>query len=259
MSKALKVARSSIYYKKQGRKIETGIENAVVEEFRRSRNNYGTRKLKVMLERRKYKVSRRKIGEIMKKYGLRSNYTVRQAKKGGTRVNNDEIGNKVERQFNGRRKYEVVVSDLTYVRIGGIWRYICLLLDLCGRKILGSAVGNKKDAKLVETAFYAAECDLRQIEVFHTDRGSEFKNQVIEQILEGFGIERSLSAKGTPLDNAVAESMYKIIKTEFIFGREFEDIAEFKLYWFDYVNWYNNVRIHGSLEYKTPSEWHDGA
>ena len=150
------------------------MENAVIEEFRRSRNNYGTRKLKVMLERRKFKVSRRKIGEVMKKYGLKSNYTLRHAKKGDTRVNNDEIGNKVEREFDGRKQYEVVVSDLSYVKIGGVWRYICLLLDLCGRKILGSAVGSKKDAKLVETAFYSVDGDLRQIQLFHTDRGSEF-------------------------------------------------------------------------------------
>jgi len=131
------------------------------------------------------------------------------------------------------------------------------LLDLCGRKILGSAVGSQKNAKLVETAFYSVQADLRQFNIFHTDRGSEFKNQVIEQILDAFGIERSLSAGGKPIDNAVAESMYNVIKTEFIFGAEFADLAEFKLLWFDYVNWYNNIRIHGSLGYSTPTEWHD--
>ena len=132
------------------------------------------------------------------------------------------------------------------------------MLDLCGRKILGSAVGGSRNAKLVETAFYTVEADLRKVDIFHTDRGSEFKNQLIEQILDAFGIKRSLSAKGTPYDNAVAESMYNIIKTEFVFGREYADVAEFKLFWFDYVNWYNNVRIHGSLGYLTPSQWHDG-
>jgi len=45
--------------------------------------------------------------------------------------------------------------------------------------------------------------------------------------------------------------------TEFVFGREFADMAEFKLLWFDYVNWYNNIRIHGSLDYLTPQQWHD--
>jgi putative transposase len=193
----------------------------------------------------------------MSKHRLVSNYTLRQTKKHKSPVNNDETANMVQREFDGRSKYEVVVSDLTYIKIAGQWRYLCLLLDLCGRKILGSAVGSQKNAKLVETAFYSVQTDLRRIHIFHTDRGSEFKNQIIEQILDAFGIERSLSARGKPIDNAVAESMYNVIKTEFVFGMEFADLAEFKLRWFDYVNWYNNIRIHGSLDYLTPTEWHN--
>jgi len=257
MCKILKISRSTLYYKGNPRPVDTELENAVIEEFRRSRNNYGTRKLKIVLKRRKFVVSRRRIGKIMKKYTLVSNYTLRHTKKQKPLSNNDETPNKVAREFDGRSKYEVVVSDLTYVKIAGVWRYLCLLLDLCGRKILGSAVGNRKDAKLIETAFYSVQADLRQINVFHTDRGSEFKNQVIEQLLNAFGIERSLSAKGKPIDNAVAESMYNVIKTEFVFGMEFADLNEFKLLWFDYVNWYNNIRIHGSLDYLTPTEWHN--
>jgi len=143
-------------------------------------------------------VSRRRIGKIMMKYSLVSKYTIRNAKKKSNTVNEDEVRNIVNREFDNRKKYEVVVSDLTYIKIGGKWRYLCLLLDLCGRKILGSAVGNQKDAKLVESAFYTVQSDLRLINIFHTDRGSEFKNHIIEQILDVFGIERSLSAKGTP-------------------------------------------------------------
>ena len=258
MCKALKIARSTLYYKDTPRPIDTELENAVIVEFKGSRNNYGTRKLKKALNKRKFRVSRRRIGKIMAKYELVSNYTLRRKKKGKEAVNNDETANIVAREFDGRGKYEVVVSDLTYVEIGRTWHYLCLLLDLCGRKILGSAVGHRKDAKLVETAFYSVQADLRQINIFHTDRGSEFKNQVVDQIVNAFGIERSLSAKGTPHDNAVAESMYNIVKTEFTFGRRFEDLDEFKLHWFDYVNWYNNIRIHGSLGYLTPSEWHGG-
>jgi transposase InsO family protein len=96
-------------------------------------------------------------------------------------------------------------------------------------KIFGinrSTVGSRKDAKLVESAFYTVQSDLRLISIFHTDRGSEFKNKLIEQILDVFGIERSLSKKGTPYDNTVAEAMYSVIKTEFTFDREFADLAE---------------------------------
>jgi transposase InsO family protein len=245
-----------MYYRESPRQVNTAMENAVIVEFKGSRNNYGTRKLKKEIQKHKMVASRRLIGKIMAKYELVSNYTLRRRKKGKETVNNDETGNIVAREFDGRAKYEVVVSDLTYVEIGRTWHYLCMLLDLCGRKIIGSAVGDKKDAKLVETAIYSVQADMRQISIFHTDRGSEFKNAVVEQIMNAFGIERSLSARGTPHDNAVAESMYNIVKTEFTFGRTFADIEEFKLHWFDYVNWYNNIRIHGSLGYLTPAEWH---
>jgi len=61
--------------------------------------------------------------------------------------------------------------------------------------------------------------DLRAINIFHTDRGNEFKNKLIEDTLSAFNIKRSLSRKGCPYDNAVAEATFKIIKTEFIKGQ----------------------------------------
>ena len=139
------------------------------------------------------------------------------------------------------------------MKVAGKWNYICVLLDLSNRKIIGSAVGKSKSAQIVKSAFFSVKSDLRRINIFHTDRGSEFKNCVIEGILNAFGINRSLSAKGAPIDNAVAESMYSIIKTEFAFNREFASFDELELLWFDYVHWYNNIRIHGSLGYKSPT------
>ena len=84
---------------------------------------------------------------------------------------------------------------------------------------------------------------------------NEFKNNIIDEVLDTFKIDRSLSAKGCPYDNAVAEATYKIIKTEFAFNRIFNDFEELERELFDYVNWYNNIRIHGSLGYKTPIEY----
>ncbi|MDR1754575.1 MAG: IS3 family transposase [Eubacterium sp.] len=256
MCKVLKLPRSTFYYKEKPEILDTKLESAVCEEFKKSRNNYGARKLKVVLKRRGFNVSRRRIGKIMKRNGLISNYTLRRKNRKKSDVNEAQIENSLARNFNGKQKFEVVVSDLTYVKISGKWRYICLLVDLFGRKIIGSAVGNQHNSRLVESAFYSVQSDLRLIEKFHTDRGSEFKNKVIEDILETFKIERSLSAKGTPHDNAVAESMYNILKTEFIFGQDFADLDELKLYLFDFINWYNNVRVHGSLGYITPNQWH---
>jgi len=260
MCKTIGFPRSSYYYKETEKIVDTELENAVIHEFYLSRQNYGTRKLKRQLrkeqnEHRAFRVSREKIKAIMEKYGLVSKYTLKHQGKRKKEVNNDQIPNIINRQFAERKPLEVVVSDLTYLKCAGRWHYLCLLLDLHGRKIIGSAVGRQKDAKLVRTAFYGVQADLRRIGIFHTDRGSEFKNQVIEEILQAFEIKRSLSAKGNPIDNAVAESMYNIVKTEFAFGENFNDLDELELKWFDYVNWYNNVRIHGSLGYLTPAEF----
>lgn len=134
----------------------------------------------------------------------------------------------------------------------GKWNYICLMLDLYNREIVGYAASKNKNARLVEKALYSIKYDLRKIDLFHSDRGNEFKNEDIEKALKTFNINRSLSAKGCQYDNAVAEATYKIIKTEFAFNKRFESLEELELELFDYVNWYNNVRIHGSLGYKTP-------
>lgn len=133
--------------------------------------------------------------------------------------------------------------------------YICVLIDLFNREIIGYSAGPHKDAELVHRAFASVKYNLNRLELFHTDRGSEFKNNLIDQALETFGIRRSLSEKGTPYDNAVAEATFKTIKTEFVSGRVFPSQQSLDLELFDYVHWFNNIRIHGSLDYLTPNEY----
>ena len=255
MCKILGVTRSLVYYKhKRNKEDETVFENAVIRIFRDSRNNYGTRKIKHELEKEKIQLSRRKIGTIMKKYGLVSNYTVKQYKIHKTKCNEEMIENEVLCKFNNRKHLEVVVSDLTYVKVNNKWNYICILLNLANREIIGYSAGKNKNATLVYDAFMKVEGNLKDIEIFHTDRGNEFKNKIIDEVLETFEIRRSLSKKGCPYDNAVAEAAFKVIKTEFAFDKNFQSLDELKMELFDYVNWYNNHRIHGSLNYKTPVE-----
>ena len=93
---------------------------------------------------------------------------------------------------------------------------------------------------------------LDRIAIFHTDRGSEFKNECIDRIIKAFGIRRSLSRKGCPYDNAVAEATYSIFKADFVAGSSFSSLKELERTLNDYVLWYNNVRLHGSLGYLSP-------
>lgn len=77
----------------------------------------------------------------------------------------------------------------------------------------------------------------------------------IDEVIRTFDIERSLSNKGCPYDNGAAESLYNILKIEFVKGKEFESIDTLKLELGDYINCYNNNRLHGSLDYMTPMEY----
>lgn len=257
MCKVLQVSRSTYYYELKGRiqADEQSLKNDIARIFKASKRNYGTRKIKKELEKEDKVVSRRRIGRIMNELGLVSTYTVAQFKVHKTPVNNDKIENEVNREFNNREKLEVVVSDLTYVRVNGKWNYVCILLDLFNREILGYSAGAKKDAKLVYKAFSTVKYKLNDIKIFHTDRGNEFKNNVIDGLIDTFNIKRSLSKKGCPYDNAVAEATFKVFKTEFVYPNTFDTLEQLDLELFDYVNWFNNIRIHSSLNYLTPKEY----
>ncbi|CAI3571863.1 transposase [Clostridium neonatale] len=217
MCRTLNIPRSLVYYKKKARVYNTKLENAVIAEFIASKNNYGSRKIKRELAKQNIVASRRKIRQIMDKYRLVSNYTIKQYKVHKTSCNEYKTENIVNREFDNRRDLEILVSDLTYVNVAGKWHYICLLINLFNREIVGYSAGAKKDASLVYEAFMNTNINLTKVNIFHTDRGNEFKNKVIDEVLGAFKIKRSLSKKGCPYDNAVAEASYKIIKTEFAF------------------------------------------
>ena len=253
----LQVNWSIYYYEAKQKPDEAGRSSEITEIFRASRNNYGTRKIKKELIKTGKQVSRHRIGQIMKQEGLVSNYTTAQFKPQQDTCNGAKTKNVLDRQFQDREYREVVISDLTYVRVGTCWNYICVLVDLFNREIIGYSAREHKTADLVKEAFQSVEGNLQDIRLFHTDRGNEFKNQTIEDLLETFDIERSLSHKGCPYDNAVAEATFKIIKTEFVWNEKFSTLKELKLKSWDYVNWYNHHRIHSSLGYHSPIQYRE--
>lgn len=254
MCKTLGVSRAG-YYKYKEPVIEKDIHrDLVVDLFRDNRRCYGTRRIKQEAARKGVILSRRRIGRIMHSEGLISKYTVAKFKPQKVDCNQAKVENIVNREFNNRKKLEVVVSDLTYVRVGNSWNYICTLIDLYNREIIGYSVGEHKTATLVDTAFSRVKYPLNNIQLFHTDRGKEFDNELIDDKLAAFDITRSLSRKGTPHDNAVAEATYKNIKFEFVYGETFESITMLEQSFQAYVWWYNNKRLHSSLGYRPPKE-----
>lgn len=160
MCAVLEIKRSTYYYHinlaaSSRRKTEDiALSNEIEQIFKENRNNYGTRKIKrELLKLAQPKgVSRRRIGRIMRALGLVSNYTVAQFKPYKTSSNEALVRNDLRREFIQEKELAVVVSDLTYIRVGGKWHYVCLFVDLFNREIIGHSVGENKTASLVYEA-----------------------------------------------------------------------------------------------------------
>lgn len=231
------------------------VEPDVLAVRAESKGRYGARKAKASLERRGVVASRRRISRIMRENGLPSAYGRKRFKAHPGKPNEAEPPNALDRSFDGYAPRTHVCSDLACVRAGGSWCCVCLLVDLCNREIVGRSAGSGKGAKLVKAAFATLESPISDIEVSRADRGSGFDNAEIDLVLETFGIERSLSAKGCPYGNAVDESTNKIPKAELVYRDSFSDLRDLQAKLSDYVHWHNNFRIHSTLGYMSPVEF----
>lgn len=228
---------------------------AVVAAHAASKGRYGPRKIEASLERSGVTVGRRRVCRIMRENGLAGAYGRKRFKVHPGAVDEADVPNVVARGFGGRAPRTHICSDLTYVRVGASWNYVCLIVDLCNREIVGHSAGPGKDARLVKSAFATPSLPISDIEVFHTDRGSEFDSAEIDPMLEAFGIERSLSAKGRPHDNAVDDPANRIPRAELVHREAIGTTRELRAKLSDYVHRYDNFRIHSTPGCMSPVEF----
>ena len=223
--------------------------------WRDSRERYGARKIKAALERKGVTASRRRIGNIMHEQGMTSAYVRRRFKPHRTRADEARLANLLDREFDGYEPRTHLAGDLTCVRVGGKWAYVCLLIDLANRSIAGHSADTSRTADLVMAAFAPLDFPLTEVEVFHTDRGGGFDNAKIDELLDVFDIRRSLSRKGDPYGNAVVESTNRLLKKELIYRNHYTSLEQLRSDLNDYVWWFNNQRLHSTLGYRSPKEF----
>lgn len=187
--------------------------------------------------------------------GLSGAYGRKRFKARPGKPNGAELPNVLDRSFDGCAPRTHACGDLAYVRAGGSWCHVRLLVDPCNGEVVGLSAGSGKGAKLVKAAFATPGLPISDIEAFHTDRGGESGNAEIDLMLEAFGIGRSLSAKGCPHGNAADGSTNKIPKAELVYRDSFSDLRDLQAKLSDYVHWHNSFRIHSTLGYMGPVEF----
>lgn len=168
-----------------------------------------------------------------------------------------ECSNHLKQQFNQNAPNLVWVSDITYLKAGSKWYYLCVILDLFSRKVIAWNVSPKSNAELVISTFRKAylqrNCPAGLM--FHSDRGTQYTASSFRQLLDSLDVVQSFSKKGYPFDNAVCECFFKYLKKEATNRRKYSSMEHLKLHLFEYIDgYYNSKRPHGSLGYLTPNK-----
>ncbi len=153
---------------------------------------------------------------------------------------------------------KVLVGDITYVKTSAGWVYLAVFIDLFSRMVVGWDISGDLGTGMVLNALNRAvkSRGLQSGVMVHTDQGSQYASDTFRETLRGYGFVQSMSRKGNCWDNAVAESFFRIYKTELVYHRKFKDLADVWHKSFEYIEcYYNRKRIHGSLNYLTPAEF----
>ena len=153
------------------------------------------------------------------------------------------------------RPNQVWVSDITYIRTIKGFCYLALITDMHSRKIVGYDLSDSLELKGCVRALNKAIYHAKNINglIHHSDRGIQYCSNVYTQILKRKNIDISMTEENHCYENAMAERVNGILKDEFYLDQTFDSVAHAKRATKNAINLYNQVRLHLSLDYKTPN------
>lgn len=153
---------------------------------------------------------------------------------------------------------EIWVSDITFIPTSEGWLFLCIVLDLYSRKIVGWSMRSDMKADIIMEATRMALKARKPSAglVFHSDCGGQYKAKRFRNLLKKHGIRQSMTFAGNCYDNPTAESFFGTLKTELVYRVKFETREAAKAAVFQYVEvFYNRIRLHSSIGYHSPDEF----
>lgn len=257
------VSRSAYYAwlkspRTAAKKDDVELTEVIKTLFKKSRGNYGTRRLKEALIKRDRQVSRRRIGRLMRVAGLACKTKRKFKATTNSQHNLPIVPNHLNRQFTAPEPNQAYVGDITYIHTQEGWLYLAVVIDLYSRQVVGWSMAEHMRAKLVNDALLMAIWKRKPGKslIWHTDRGSQYASDSHRALLQQHGIIQSMSRKGNCWDNAVSESFFHTLKTELVHHQRYQTRAEAKQDIFEYIEvFYNRERLHSANHYVSPVDY----
>lgn len=241
------------------RKVKDRILLVKIKEvFEKSYETYGSPKITRKLKERNIRTSKNRVARLMRENNLKS--IVKQKFKATTNSNHNlpVAENILKQNFKTSKPNEVWTSDITYIWTQEGWLYLAIVLDIFTRQIVGWKVGRTLSKELVVEAISKAIKAKRPLGslIFHSDQGVQYASLKVRQLLKQNNFTQSMSNRGNCYDNAITETFFRSLKTEFVFHYNFKTRIEAELVLFKYIElFYNRERIHSSLNYLTPMQY----
>lgn len=152
---------------------------------------------------------------------------------------------------------QVWSTDITYIRLEEGFVYLCAVIDWHSRYVLSWRLSNTLDSSFCVEALNDA-LSMGTPEIFNTDQGVQFTSREFIDVLQAAEIKISMDGKGRALDNIFVERLWRSLKYEFVYLYEFKSVQELYLGLLEYFGFYNNERLHQSLDYAVPASVYTG-
>jgi len=219
-----------------------------------SRGTYGSPRVHQVLKRKGHCVGKHRVARLMRAHGIKARVaTIRYTNRSLQRYFGSIPNRQLDLELKARD--QVWVGDITYLKVGGIYRYLAVVMDKYSRRVVGWSYGPRKDVKLTLQALNSAVRRRRPGSelVFHTDRGIEYAAGAFKDRIARLGFTQSMNRPGKVTDNAFIESFFHSMKSETFHGYNFHDDSEVRSVLESYLPFYNSDRLHSSLNYVSPA------
>ena len=226
-----------------------------IKEIARNNPCYGSKRICHELKRQEFITSYKTVSRLMRENGIQAIIGQTPSRQQNKDTLNDNV-------LKWQKKYALSapdiawLSDVTEIKLFDIKFYICSIEDIYSRYIISYTISPTNDSAFVANTFIDAYTKRNPPYglIFHSDNGANFTATAIRALLKSYGIRQSFSRVATPQDNGHMESFFATLKKEELYRKTYRSPEEFFQSVKDYIEYYNNSRLHSRLGYKTPKE-----
>lgn len=232
------------------------IKGEICAIYHENQRRYGYRRITMELHNRGYQVNHKTVQRLMKILHLKCMVRVKKY-----RSYKGEIGkiapNILKRDFSATVPNQKWTTDITEFAMFGTKLYLSPILDMYNGEIISYEISDRPVLEQVINMLDKAFCKIPDGTdlIFHSDQGWQYQHKTYQKRLKDKGIRQSMSRKGNCLDNSVMENFFGLLKSEFLYLREFSSIEEFRIELEKYIDYYNNNRIKAKLKGLSPVQY----